>query len=56
MTKKKVVYDKENDIVTIQWGKLKGDYIGWSEELNLGGVTIIVDRNKKGEVKALEIM
>lgn len=56
MTKKKVDYDKENDIVFIQWGKLGKEHIGWSEELNLGGVTIIVDRNKKGKVKALEIM
>lgn len=56
MKMKKVDHDKEHDIVTVQWWNKKDEHIGWSEELNIGGTTIIVDRNKKGEVRALEII
>jgi hypothetical protein len=52
----KIDHDKENNIVTLSWGKLKENHIGLSEEINLIGVTIVIDRDKKGYVKALEIM
>lgn len=54
---KKITHDKDNDIIAIQLGKLgKQHHIGVSEEINLIGVTIVIDRNKRGEVKGLEII
>ena len=56
ITVKTVHHDKEHDIVAIKWWKPNEKHIGSTEEINLLGVTILVDRNEKGKVRALEIM
>ena len=53
---KTVTHDKENDTVCIQWGELGKKHIGHTEQIVLDGVSILIDRNKKGEVKAIEIL
>lgn len=53
---KKVKHDKETDIATVSWWRRGEKHIGHSEEIGLPGCTIIVDRNKKGEVRELEII
>ncbi len=55
-TKKILIdHDKESKSVLISWGKLGKQHIGVSEEINLIGCQITIDRNKKGRVKMLEI-
>jgi hypothetical protein len=53
---KRIDHDKEHDIIGINWFEKDEDHFGTSEELNLLGVTIIIDRNKKGQVRSLEII
>lgn len=52
----KIDYDEKNNIISISWYKKGEKHIGWSEELNIGSISIIVDREKKGDVRALEIL
>jgi uncharacterized protein YuzE len=53
---KKVNHDKEQDIVDISWWEKGEKPCGASEEITLLGVTIVIDRNRKGEVCSLEII
>ena len=52
----KYVIQEDADAIWIQWGKLSSQHIGVSEEINLIGLQMIVDRNKKGRVCGIEII
>ena len=49
-------HDKENKSILFVWGKLGKNHLGVSEEIDLLGCKIIVDRNKHGIVKGLEVL
>ena len=53
-SKIKADFDKDSNAMFIY--REGEDHIGASEELNLLGADIIIDRNKKGIVKAVEVI
>jgi len=51
-----ISHDKENNIVSLSWWGDGEKHIGACEELNLLGVSIVIDRDIDGRVKSMEIM
>lgn len=53
----KIDHDKEHGAIAVLFQPdRKFKHRGVSEELNLLGITIVLDRNKNGTVKAMEIL
>lgn len=51
-----VDHDAEERSVLIKWGKLENEHCGNTEKIEIKGCTILLDRNRRGIVKAVEVL